>query len=49
MAFVSELLTYLFKFIMLGGVAVAGAICGTKIKANKNAKEASGSESKDNA
>ncbi|MGN0438984.1 MAG: hypothetical protein ACI4F4_10710 [Lachnospiraceae bacterium] len=49
MAFISELLTYLFKFIILGAVAVAGVLCGAKMKKNKNAKEASGSEMQDNA
>ena len=39
MAFVSELLTYLFKFIVLGIIAVAGVMCGAKIKKNKASKE----------
>ncbi len=38
MAFVSELLTYLFKFIVLGIIAVIGVICGAKIRKNKSAK-----------
>lgn len=40
MAFVSELLTYLFKFIVLGAIAVAGVLCGARAKKNKLAKEA---------
>lgn len=38
MAFVSELLTYLIKFIALGIIAVIGVFCGIKLKKNKNAK-----------
>ncbi|MCM1498623.1 MAG: hypothetical protein NC124_09175 [Clostridium sp.] len=40
MALVNELLTYLFKFIVLFVIAIAGGICGAKIKKNKIAKEA---------
>lgn len=38
--FAGELLTYLFKFIVLGAIAVAGVLCGAKYKKNKIAKEA---------
>lgn len=48
MAFVNELLTYLFKFIILGAVAVAGVLCGARIKKNKLSKEAVVSDDKEN-
>ncbi len=40
MAFIGELLTYLFKFIILGGVTIAAVLCGAKYKKNKIAKAA---------
>ena len=40
MAFLSELLTYLFKFFVLGGVTIAAVLCGAKYKKNKLAKAA---------
>lgn len=38
MAFIGELLTYLFKFIILGGVTIAAVLCGAKYKKSKIAK-----------
>ncbi|MCM1158915.1 MAG: hypothetical protein NC300_11080 [Bacteroidales bacterium] len=35
-----EFLTYLFKYIILGVIAVAGVLCGAKFKKNKLAKKA---------
>lgn len=32
MAFLSELLTYTFKYIVLGAIAVAGVVCCVKQK-----------------
>lgn len=49
MAFVSELLTYLFKFIILGAVSVAGVLCGARIKKNKITKETAVSERQEDA
>ena len=49
MLFMNELLTYLFKFIVLGVVAVAGVLCGIKIKKNKIAKSESSSQNSENA
>ncbi|MBO5088469.1 MAG: hypothetical protein J6C01_07325 [Lachnospiraceae bacterium] len=40
MAFIGELLTYLFKFIILGGVTIAAVLCGAKYKKSKIAKAA---------
>lgn len=40
MAFIGELLTYLFKFIILGVITVAAVICGAKYKKSKLAKAA---------
>lgn len=48
MAFVGELLTYLFKFIILGGVTVAAVLCGAKYKKNKLAKAATQADDADN-
>ena len=45
MAFLNELLTYLFKFIILGGVAIVAVLCGAKYKKNKSAKAAEEAES----
>ena len=44
MAFLNEFLTYLFKFIVLGGVTIAAVLCGAKYKNSKIAKSASESE-----
>lgn len=44
MEFVSELLMYLFKFIILGGVTVAAVICGARYKKNKLAKASAEAE-----
>ena len=44
MAFLSELLTYLFKFIVLGVITIAGVMCGAKMKKNKLAKNATTKE-----
>ena len=38
MAFLSELFTYIFKFIILAAIAVAGIMLGAKHKKNKLAK-----------
>lgn len=35
MLFVSELLTYLFKAVILGAIAVVGILCGAKLKKSK--------------
>ena len=40
MAFLSELLTYLFKFIVLGVVTIVAVLCGAKYKKSKIAKAA---------
>ncbi len=40
MAFIGELLTYLFKFLVLGAVTVAAVLCGAKYKKSKLAKAA---------
>lgn len=40
----SEFLTYIFKYIVLGVIAVAGVLCGAKYKKNKLAKEAADEE-----
>ena len=40
MAFLSELLTYSFKYIILLTITVAAVICGAKYKKNKIAKAA---------
>ena len=40
MAFIGELLTYLFKFLILGGVTIAAVLCGAKYKKSKIAKAA---------
>lgn len=34
-----EFLTYLFKYIVLGVIAIAGVLCGVKYKKNKLAKK----------
>lgn len=34
-----EFLTYLFKYIVLGAIAIVGIICGAKYKKNKIAKK----------
>lgn len=47
MAFVGELLTYLFKFIILGGVTIVAVLCGAKYKKNKLAKAAVDAENAD--
>lgn len=39
-----EFLTYIFKYIILGAIAVAGVLCGAKYKKNKLAKEAADDE-----
>lgn len=39
MAFISEFLSYLFKFIVLGIIAVTGVVCGVKIKKKKISNE----------
>ena len=44
MALASEFLTYLFKFIVLLVIAIAGGICGARIKKNKIAEEAAAEE-----
>lgn len=41
MAFAGEFLTYLFKYIVLGVIAIAGVLCGAKLKKNKLEKEES--------
>lgn len=41
---VNEFIQYLIKFIVLGAIAVAGAMCGAKYKKNKLAKEAAASK-----
>lgn len=38
MAFLSELLLYLFKFVILLAAAIIAVICGVKMKKNKIAK-----------
>lgn len=45
MAFLSELLTYSFKYIVLLAITVAAVICGAKYKKNKIAKSAVEAES----
>jgi len=40
MAFIGELLTYSFKYIILLAVTVIAVICGAKYKKNKLAKAA---------
>lgn len=40
MEFLGELLTYVFKFIILGGVTIAAVLCGAKYKKSKIAKAA---------
>ncbi len=47
MAFLSELLTYLFKYIILLAVTVAAVICGAKHKKNKLKKAAESTENID--
>lgn len=47
MLFVNELLTYLFKFVILALVGFAGIMCGIKFKKNKLEKEAGSIESQD--
>lgn len=44
MAFAGELLTYLFKFIILGAVTIVAVICGAKYKKSKLAKATAASE-----
>lgn len=39
MLFASELVNYLFKFVILMAIAVVGVICGAKIKKSKIDKE----------
>lgn len=39
-----EFLTYIFKYIVLGVIAVAGVLCGAKYKKNKLAKKAADEE-----
>ena len=34
-----EFLTYLFKYIVLGVIAIAGVLCGVKYKKNKLEKK----------
>lgn len=41
---VNEFIEYVIKFIVLGAIAVAGAICGAKYKKIKLAKDASASK-----
>lgn len=45
MLFLNELLTYLFKYIVLGIVAIAAVFCGAKYKRNKLKKDAAKDES----
>ena len=40
MEFVSELLMYLFKFVVYIAVTIAAILCGIKLKKNKLAKAA---------
>lgn len=47
MAFLGELLTYLFKFIVLGAVTIAAVLCGAKYKKNKIAKAAAEASTSD--
>lgn len=44
MAFLSELLTYSFKYIILLAVTIVAVICGAKYKKNKLAKAAAEAE-----
>jgi len=39
MLFASELLTYVFKFVVLLAIAVGGAVAGVKFKKSKLDKE----------
>ena len=39
MAFLGSLATYLVQMIVLGAIAVCGALVGIRIRKNKNAKE----------
>ena len=48
MAFIGELLTYLFKFLILGGVTIAAVLCGAKYKKNKLAKAAAEADNAEN-
>lgn len=38
-ALLVEFFQYLFKFIVLGGIAIVGVICGAQYKKNKLAKQ----------
>lgn len=40
MLLANEFLTYLFKYIILGVIAIAGVMCGAQYKKSKAAKEA---------
>lgn len=44
MAFLSELLTYSFKYIILLAVTIVAVICGAKYKKSKLAKAAAEAE-----
>lgn len=44
MAFLSELLTYSFKYIVLLAVTIVAVLCGIKHKKNKIAKAAAETE-----
>ncbi len=39
-AILSELISYLIKYVVFAALAVAGILTGSKIRKNKNAKEA---------
>lgn len=39
MFLLNEFVEYVIKFICLGGIAIAGVLCGVKYKKNKIAKE----------
>ena len=43
-ALAGEFLTYLFKFIILGAIAVAGVMIGIKYKKSKLSKETAAAE-----
>ena len=46
MAFISELLTYTFKYIVLGVIAIAGVLCGIKAKKKQISQQTAEQETK---
>lgn len=38
--FIGELITYLFKYVVLLAIAIGGVICGKKLKDSKEQKKA---------